>query len=165
MGMFERFAAQVRARHATGSPGSSPDQATGATDVSSAYGTRMDSTGSHADSACASPCERNLARTLAQEADAGGGDARWALLFSGDVQGVGFRWTNQALAREHGLSGWTRNLDDGTVAVEIQGPPAAVAAHLTHLHAHYQRFGNRIWLESAQTRTRIEDERDFEVRW
>lgn len=164
MGMFERFAALVRERHAVNSPGSSPGQATGVAGASDAR-PRTDGADPHAGSAHESPCEHNLTRALAQEAAAGGGDARWALLFSGDVQGVGFRWTNQALAREHGLSGWARNLDDGTVAVEIQGPPAAVAAHLARLHAHYQRFGNRIWLESAQTRTRIEDERDFEVRW
>jgi acylphosphatase len=39
----------------------------------------------------------------------------------GDVQGVGFRYFVQRRAREHGLSGWVRNNDDGTVEVVAEG--------------------------------------------
>ena len=46
---------------------------------------------------------------------------RKSLLFHGRVQGVGFRYTAQQLAREHGLTGWARNNADGTVSVEVQG--------------------------------------------
>ena len=49
------------------------------------------------------------------------GEIRLALTFCGTVQGVGFRWTMQALARQAGVGGWVRNMDDGTVPAELQG--------------------------------------------
>lgn len=42
-------------------------------------------------------------------------------LISGRVQGVGYRYFAQRAAREFGLTGWTRNLDDGTVEVHANG--------------------------------------------
>lgn len=111
-----------------------------------------------------SPHERDLARELAAAAQNGTTPVRYALLFSGDVQGVGFRWTNQGLAREHGLGGWVRNLDDGTVEMEIQGSPAAISEHLARIHAYYQRFRNRIWLEQAESIPVNEQRCSFEVR-
>ena len=47
---------------------------------------------------------------------------RWHILFEGDVQFVGFRYTARLLAKKLGLSGWVRNLPDGRVEVEAQGP-------------------------------------------
>ncbi len=46
---------------------------------------------------------------------------RWHLLFEGDVQFVGFRYTARLLARKLDLSGWVRNLPDGRVEAEAQG--------------------------------------------
>lgn len=115
-----------------------------------------------------SPREHELLRELATRAEApdtGGAPVRYALHFTGTVQGVGFRWTNQGLARERRLTGWVHNESDGSVAMELQGPPAALAAHFGRLHASYQRFGARIWLESARALTPLEDEGEFEVRF
>lgn len=47
---------------------------------------------------------------------------------SGRVQGVGFRWSTRAEAEHLALTGFARNLADGTVIVEAQGAPDAVAA-------------------------------------
>ena len=88
-----------------------------------------------------------------------------ALLFSGDVQGVGFRWTNQSLAHERHLVGWVKNLPDGTVQMEIQGAPRALVAHLERIHAYYARFGNRIWLEDANELPTIPHDNAFDVRY
>ncbi len=46
---------------------------------------------------------------------------RWHILFEGDVQFVGFRYTARLIARKLGLSGWVRNLPDGRVEAEVQG--------------------------------------------
>jgi acylphosphatase len=41
---------------------------------------------------------------------------------SGRVQGVGFRATTQSEARRLDLAGWVRNLFDGGVELEAEGP-------------------------------------------
>jgi acylphosphatase len=46
----------------------------------------------------------------------------------GRVQGVGFRFFVQQNAVELGLTGWVRNMDDGSVTMEMQGQEAPVAA-------------------------------------
>ena len=43
------------------------------------------------------------------------------LVFSGDVQGVGFRWRARHAARAVGATGWVRNDRDGRVSMELQG--------------------------------------------
>lgn len=42
-------------------------------------------------------------------------------LVNGRVQGVGFRYFAQALARQYGLKGYVRNLADGSVEVLAVG--------------------------------------------
>ncbi len=42
------------------------------------------------------------------------------LFYNGRVQGVGFRYFIQALAREFGFNGWVKNLGDGRVEVMVQ---------------------------------------------
>jgi len=43
-------------------------------------------------------------------------------IVSGRVQGVGFRYFVKNAALESKLSGWVRNLPDGTVELEVEGP-------------------------------------------
>jgi acylphosphatase len=47
---------------------------------------------------------------------------RYRVLISGQVQGVYFRDTCRRMAREHGVSGWVRNLPDGRVEAVFEGP-------------------------------------------
>ncbi len=44
----------------------------------------------------------------------------------GKVQGVFFRAETRRVARELGLSGWVRNVPDGTVEAMFEGQPEAV---------------------------------------
>lgn len=56
------------------------------------------------------------------------------IIFSGRVQGVGFRYTACYLARSLGLTGWVKNLWDGDVEMEVQGDPKSVARLVERLH-------------------------------
>jgi acylphosphatase len=44
------------------------------------------------------------------------------VIFIGRVQGVGFRYTAHRIAHRHQLTGFVRNLPDGTVEMLAQGP-------------------------------------------
>lgn len=46
---------------------------------------------------------------------------RLHLIFYGKVQGVGFRYSAAMLANELGLTGWVKNLANGTVEMQVQG--------------------------------------------
>ncbi|WP_407269915.1 acylphosphatase [Radiobacillus sp. PE A8.2] len=43
------------------------------------------------------------------------------IIVTGMVQGVGFRFNTQQLATEIGVNGWVRNLNDGSVEIEVEG--------------------------------------------
>jgi len=49
---------------------------------------------------------------------------------SGRVQGVGFRWYCQRAACARELTGWVRNVSDGSVELEVEGPTVLVEAFL-----------------------------------
>lgn len=52
--------------------------------------------------------------------------ARSRVLISGLVQGVFFRREISYLARQLGVTGWTRNLPDGSVEVVAEGEKEAI---------------------------------------
>lgn len=55
------------------------------------------------------------------------------IVVSGMVQGVGYRFFTQRVAEELKVSGWVRNLPDGRVQVEAEGPRARVEELLARL--------------------------------
>ena len=46
--------------------------------------------------------------------------------FSGHVQGVGFRYTAQEIARRYDVTGYVRNLDDGRVELVAEGESSKI---------------------------------------
>jgi acylphosphatase len=48
------------------------------------------------------------------------------IIFSGMVQGVGFRFTVQRRALHLGLNGWVKNLPDGSVEILVDGPKETI---------------------------------------
>lgn len=63
------------------------------------------------------------------------------IIFSGRVQGVGFRYKAYYLAGNFDLTGWVRNLEDGTVEMEVEGTLYAIEGMLDRLeHDSYIRI-------------------------
>ncbi len=61
------------------------------------------------------------------------------ILFSGQVQGVGFRWTTERIASRLFLRGFVRNLPDGRVDVVVAGSAASIQQLIDKLQ---ERFGS-----------------------
>ncbi|MBP3853591.1 MAG: acylphosphatase [Erysipelotrichaceae bacterium] len=81
-------------------------------------------------------------------------------LFTGHVQGVGFRWHACNLARKYQLSGRVKNLCDGKVEAEVQGKESNIRDWLSGIYQ--DRY---IQIEDIQVRDLplVENEREFRV--
>ena len=72
--------------------------------------------------------------------------------YSGSVQGVGFRYTAQALAVPLGIAGWVRNLGDGRVEFVGEGSQPALDEFLRKMNdvlARYIRDADAEWSEAT----------------
>lgn len=83
------------------------------------------------------------------------------MIFSGRVQGVGFRYHAQYAAQACGLTGWVRNLYDGTVEMEVQGRREAIGQMIKTLHAGRYIQIDRIDAESLPVE---QEEYSFQIR-
>lgn len=81
---------------------------------------------------------------------------------SGRVQGVGYRVSLQSEARKHGVSGWVRNRNDGSVEALLQGAPPAVEAVIAW--ARRGPIGARVSDVHAAAAAEDPDLADFELR-
>ncbi len=55
------------------------------------------------------------------------------LIVNGVVQGVGFRWFVERAAKNFGLTGWVKNLYDGTVEMYAEGDEGALKGFLDEI--------------------------------
>lgn len=95
--------------------------------------------------------------------DAAQARKRFHAVIHGTVQGVGFRYSARQQAAALGLGGWVRNLWDGTVEVEAEGPADTLDRFLAWLRggpagAHVQRV-------QVHWRVPQNDDDPFEVRY
>lgn len=58
---------------------------------------------------------------------------KWEMLISGQVQGVGFRYTSAQIAKRFEIDGWVKNLSDGRVELQIQGAQSELERYLEAL--------------------------------
>lgn len=88
---------------------------------------------------------------------------RYSVIFEGRVQGVGFRHFTRQTARRCRLTGFVRNLFDGTVEAEVQGPQENISEFLKIMGE-----GNGFSRISRYTLNQIKTvagEKDFVVRF
>jgi acylphosphatase len=58
---------------------------------------------------------------------------RAEVVYSGYVQGVGFRYTARSIAGRHGVTGFVRNLSNGNVELMAEGNRGEIEAFLADL--------------------------------
>jgi len=55
------------------------------------------------------------------------------IVYSGNVQGVGFRYTTHGLAQRYAVAGYVRNLPSGNVELVADGEPGEIERFLSAL--------------------------------
>ena len=79
------------------------------------------------------------------------------ILFEGNVQGVGFRWSVKRVAKGFDVVGWVRNLPDGRVELQVSGEEPEVRAFIeaigqSELRAHIRKQTELVLPEPAAAR-------------
>ena len=81
-------------------------------------------------------------------------EVRKRIVFHGNVQGVGFRYTAKYLARSLQLTGWVKNEWDGTVLMEVQGREMLIDKMLVNLnHGSYITIE---WMDAKEIPLEVE---------
>ncbi len=80
--------------------------------------------------------------------------------FSGNVQGVGFRFTTHSVAGEFRVTGFVQNLEDGRVRLVVEGEKGEIDRFLQRLN---ERMGYFIRSQTSSTRTATGQYADFSV--
>jgi acylphosphatase len=61
---------------------------------------------------------------------------RARIIYSGRVQGVGFRWTAERAALACGVTGWVRNLPDGSVETVAEAEENDILCYMNNIVKH-----------------------------
>jgi acylphosphatase len=72
---------------------------------------------------------------------------RRRVFFSGRVQGVGFRYTCQSLARGFEVAGFVRNLADGRVELLAEGESGELDAFLSSIQLAMNSYTSKVKIE------------------
>ena len=64
---------------------------------------------------------------------------RYTITFTGTVQGVGFRYTAERIARQIGVTGWVRNESDGSVKCVVESEQAQLDSFIAAIQQAMRR--------------------------
>jgi len=81
--------------------------------------------------------------------------------YRGHVQGVGFRYTAQGIAKRYEVNGFVRNLPDGQVELVVEGEKHELAAFLDDVRERMIRY---IRDERVDTQSASGEFAGFEIR-
>ncbi len=79
------------------------------------------------------------------------------ILFSGQVQGVGFRYTASSLARQYNLTGFVRNRSDGDVEMLAQGPEQDIDTCIADIQDYFAGYIHDTRIEPVAYNSRYTD--------
>lgn len=77
---------------------------------------------------------------------------RLHVFYSGNVQGVGFRFTAIDVANELGVTGWVRNIRDGRVELAAEAEEDKLKNFLTRINQYFSRYIQDVdieWLDAT----------------
>ncbi len=71
-------------------------------------------------------------------------NVRLHIFFFGRVQGVGFRYTCKTVAQRYAVSGWVKNLHDGSVEMIVEGTQSVIRAYVDEVcHSTHGRVDDK----------------------
>ncbi len=79
------------------------------------------------------------------------------IIYRGHVQGVGFRYTARQTAQQYHVTGFVRNLPDGTVEMFVQGPSQDLDACLQEIQESFAGYLRDTVVEPAVCSPRYTD--------
>lgn len=79
------------------------------------------------------------------------------VIFQGRVQGVGFRYTSHSIARKYDVTGFVRNLPDGTVEMLVQGDPTEIDNCIADVQSEFAGYIRDTQIEPAPYNPRYTD--------
>ena len=86
---------------------------------------------------------------------------RRSVVFSGRVQGVGFRYNTRSIARGHDVAGYVRNTPDGRVELVVEAERRELDAFLAEVR---DRFVGHIRDERCDVQPATGEFEGFEIR-
>jgi acylphosphatase len=79
------------------------------------------------------------------------------VIFEGHVQGVGFRYTAHRIAGRYAVTGYVRNLPDGTVEMLVQGSAQEVDNCIREVQEEFSGHIRDTQIEAAPYNARYQD--------
>ena len=84
------------------------------------------------------------------------------VIYSGHVQGVGFRFTTQNVSQGHDVVGYVKNLPDGDVEVVVEGADSQIDAFLAEVET---RLSGKIHNAKCDRRPATNEFANFNIRY
>ncbi len=77
---------------------------------------------------------------------------RWDVIFSGQVQGVGFRFRSQLVAQNYLVTGWVANLANGQVEMVVEGEAEEIESFIDELKEKMTGLIRQVDVDKTQPR-------------
>jgi acylphosphatase len=79
------------------------------------------------------------------------------ILYSGTVQGVGFRYTVHRFAVELGVTGWVRNRRDGRVEILAEGEKRLIEDFIVRINDYFKGYIQDREVKYLETKCSFDD--------
>ena len=79
------------------------------------------------------------------------------VLYSGKVQGVGFRYATQDIGRDLSIVGWVKNLGDGRVEAVAEAEEEVLKNFLSRIKSYFQQYIQKAEITWQESTAEFED--------